>query len=59
MNDLVKINLALMQVNNLSSLLEGNEYENFFNSHLISVKVELERQIYCLTNTNHCTKIKE
>lgn len=36
---------ALQQVENISKLLEENEYEKFFVSHLIPMKVELERQI--------------
>lgn len=51
-----KLIFALMQIENLTQLLEGNEYQTFLYSHLISVKVELERQ---LTNLKHSTKIKE
>lgn len=51
-----KLIFALMQIDNLTQLLEGNEYQTFLYSHLISVKVELERQ---LTNLKHSTKIKE
>lgn len=36
---------ALQQVENISKLLEENEYEKFFVSHLIPMKFELERQI--------------
>jgi hypothetical protein len=51
-----KLILALQQIENLTSLLEGNEYETFLNSHLISIQVELQRQ---LTNLQHSSKIKE
>lgn len=51
-----KLIFALMQIDNITQLLEGNEYQTFLYSHLISVKVELERQ---LTNLKHSTKIKE
>lgn len=51
-----KLILALMQIDNLTQLLEGNEYQVFLYSHLISVKVELERQ---LTNLKHSSTIKE
>jgi hypothetical protein len=45
MDDKVKLILAQMQINNLVELLKGNEYENHFCSHLISIDVELKRQL--------------
>jgi hypothetical protein len=56
MKENTKFILALMQVENISNLVKDNEYEQFFISHLIPIKVELERQ---LTNLNHSLKIKE
>ena len=56
MNDQTKFILALQQIENLTSLLEGNEYQQFFYSHLIAIQVELQRQ---LTNLTHSSKIKE
>ena len=56
MNDRTKLILALMQIGNLTSLLEGNEYQSFLYSHLISMKCELQRQ---LTNLTHSTTIEE
>ena len=56
MNEQTKLILALMQIDNLTSLIEGNEYQKFLYSHLISVQVELRRQ---LTNLNHSSKIKK
>ena len=56
MNEQTKLILALQQIDNLTSLLNGNEYQSFFYSHLISVKCELERQ---LTNLTHSITIKE
>ena len=56
MKDEVKLILALQQINNLTSLLEGNEYQKFIYGHLISVKCELERQ---LTNLQSTDKLKE
>jgi hypothetical protein len=47
---------AIMQVENLSKLVTGNEYEKFLSSHLMSIKIEFERQ---LTNLNHSLKIEE
>jgi len=51
-----KLILALHKIENLTSLLKGNEYERFLNSHLIYIQVELQRQ---LTNLTHSSKIKE
>ena len=48
--------VALMQIDNLLSLLKGNEYEQHLYSHLIAVKVELRRQ---LTNLKHSSKIEQ
>ena len=56
MNDQTKLVLGLQQIDNLTSLLEGNEYQKFLYSHLIPVQVELQRQ---LTNLKHSSKIKE
>jgi predicted RNA-binding protein with EMAP domain len=51
--------LALHQVDNLTNLLEDNEYKTFMYSHLMSVKCELERQLRNLTNTSLYPKIEE
>jgi len=56
MKDEVKLILALQQINNLTDLLQDNEYQQFLYGHLISVKCELDRQ---LTNLNHTANIKE
>ncbi len=56
MNEQTKFILALQQIDNLTSLLEGNEYQQFFYSHLIQIEIELKRQ---LTNLTHSSKIKE
>jgi predicted RNA-binding protein with EMAP domain len=56
MKDEVKLILALQQINNLTDLLQGNEYRTFLYGHLISIKCELERQ---LTNIQYTDKIKE
>jgi len=45
MDDKTKIILALMQIDNLTKLFEGNEYEFMLTSKLISLQVELERQL--------------
>ena len=56
MNDQTKLILALMQIENLTQLIEDNEYQKFLYGHLVSVQVELQRQ---LTNIQHSSKIKE
>ena len=55
MTEQQKLILALQQVNNLSVLLEDNEWYGFLSQRLISVKYELERQ---LTNISGSSKIK-
>jgi hypothetical protein len=54
MNQKTKLLFAMMQVDNLTSLIEGNEYQKFLYLHLNQVRVELKRQ---LTNLTHSTKI--
>jgi hypothetical protein len=56
MNEQTKLILALMQIENLTSLFEDNEYQKFLYSHLIQIQTEVQRQ---LTNLKHSTKIKE
>lgn len=45
MNQTTKLILALQQIENLTSLLQDNEYEKYMYYHLISVQVELSRQL--------------
>lgn len=45
MNDKTKLILAQLQIDNLTNLLKDNEYEQFMVSHLIPLKVEMERQL--------------
>ena len=59
MTEKEKLILAQMQVHNLVSLLEGNQYENFLYGKLIGIQVELQRQLSLLTKTNYYTTIKE
>jgi hypothetical protein len=35
----------MIQIDNLTSLLEGNEYQDFLYSKLISTRIELQRQL--------------
>jgi hypothetical protein len=54
MNEQTKLILALMQIENIVSLTENNEYQQFLYSHLISIQSELQRQ---LTNLTQSSKI--
>lgn len=45
MNEKTKLLLALTQVENIAKLVEENEWEQFFISHIIPVKIEIERQL--------------
>jgi len=40
-----KLILALNQIDNITKLMEGNQYEKFIYGHLISIQVELNRQL--------------
>jgi len=59
MNEEAKLHLALMQTNNIMSLVKGNKYESFLNNKLIGVQVELNRQLSLLTNSKHYSKVEE
>jgi hypothetical protein len=59
MNEEAKLHLALMQTNNIMSLVKGNQYESFLNNKLIGVQVELNRQLSLLTNSKHYSKVEE
>lgn len=48
MNDKTKLILALTQVENIAKLVEGNQWEGFFSSHLFLLKFEIERQLSCI-----------
>jgi hypothetical protein len=56
MNEQTKLILALNQIENVTSLMKNNEYEQYFYIRLIQMQVELKRQ---LTNLNSSTKLKE
>lgn len=49
MNNKTKLILALMQIDNINNLMKENEYEHFMVSHLIPLKVEMERQLNNMT----------
>jgi len=50
MENKTKLILGLQQIDNLISLLEDNKYQQFLHGHLISVKVELKRQLNLLNH---------
>jgi hypothetical protein len=45
MNVKTKLIFAMMQVENISNLMKENEYEHFMLSHLMPLKVEIQRQL--------------
>ena len=45
MTEQMKLILALQQIDNLVSLTKDNEYQKFLYGHLVSVQVELQRQL--------------
>ena len=59
MTETQKITSALSQIENLTTLLEDNEWKNFLYSHLIPLKYELQRQQCFLTNQTNSTNIEE
>ena len=54
MNETSKLLFALQQTENIIRLMQGNEYEKFFNSHLSPIIYDLKRQ---LTNQTESVKI--
>ena len=44
-NQKLNLVIALTQIESLVKLLEGNEYQTFLYGHLISIQVELLRQL--------------
>jgi hypothetical protein len=51
MTEETKLHFALQQIDNLTQLLSGNEYETFFSSHLIPIHYELKRQLTNISTT--------
>jgi len=50
MNEKERLLLALQQINNITNLVQDNQYKEFLYGKLISVEIELQRQ---LTNLTH------
>jgi len=59
MDERTKLHLALMQTNNILSLMEGNQYEQFMRNKLIGLQVEMQRQLSNLTKTKKSSTIQE
>ena len=59
MTDIERLTIALNQVENLSSLLENNEWKTFLYQHLIPLKYELQRQLSLLTNVKNYLSIEK
>jgi hypothetical protein len=58
MTNEVKLHLALMQVQNILSLIEGNQYEEYMKTRLITLQVEMNRQLSLISASKYDT-IKE
>ena len=59
MDQKTKLHLALMQTNNILSLMKGNQYEQFMRNKLIALQVEMNRQLSLLTSTTQYHRIEE
>ena len=59
MDQRTKLHLALMQTNNILSLMRGNQYESFMKNKLITLQVEMNRQLSLLTSTQNYHRIEE
>lgn len=49
-DEMTKLILAQVQVENIQNLLKDNEWNTFLNQHLVSIKCELNRQISLLNS---------
>ena len=49
MNEKERLLIALQQINNITNLIQDNQYKQFLYGKLISVEVELQRQLTNLT----------
>jgi hypothetical protein len=59
MTEEAKLHLALMQTNNILNLIQGNQYEQFMKNKLISLQVEMNRQLSLLTSSKQYHRIEE
>ena len=58
MTQTIKLLLILNQIENITKLVEDNEYENYYKSYLSPIYYETKRQLL-LTKTQNCTTIVE
>jgi len=49
MNEKERLLLALQQLNNITQLIQDNQYKDFLYGKLIGIEVELQRQLTNLT----------
>ena len=56
MNTRTKLLLSLSQVEGITKLMKGNEYESYLNTFLTPIHAELNRQ---LTNLTQSSKMEE
>ena len=49
MNEKERLLLALQQINNVTQLIQDNQYKDFLYGKLIGIEVELQRQLTNLT----------
>ena len=45
MTEKQKLIIAMMQMNNLTHLLEGNQYQQYLYRHIVNINTELKRQL--------------
>ena len=50
MTERERLSIALNQIDNVTSLLENNEWKTYLYNHLSPIKYELERQLTNLQN---------
>ena len=49
MNEKSRLLLALQQINNITDLIQDNQYRDFMYGKLVSIEVELQRQLTNIT----------
>ena len=49
MNEKARLLMALQQINNIADLIQDNKYKDYMYSRLITVEVELQRQLTNIT----------
>ena len=49
MNEKARLLLALQQINNITKLIQDNQYKDYMYQNLVKVEVELQRQLTNIT----------